>query len=584
MRAVFRKMTRNDSETVDGTPVDGVLVRSREHSLYTALVLLPFLLVFNSGRMAAVLALTSLMLVPCLIGWFVARRGFAVEARLLQVLVALMLVLAGLLSGFGAGLCLALAFLVLVEPLATLSSAMVTRVLAPMVVTFGMLGIGFIANPVGHADLAGFYLPACLAIIPLSIQLWPVLKRSGDGQNLSPSQPSTDLEAAMVSASDACALVVDRSGRVLSLGPNASRVLGPDASDLLGRGLFERLHLLDRPALLKRLAEIGEGDRPTTLAMRLRLEPLHPEARLIQFSDWTARMLGLDAERIMLMLARSGADRPGLVLQVSERVLDGGVSPDERVGQAVRFASLSHMVRTPLNGIVGFGELLADPARQPRSPGAIAEFGEAIVESARSLTGVVEIMTDLLRLQAGSFVLRPEPVAMNEVMALAQHMLTERLGDRCPALEPGNMPERLGWTTDQAAAGRMLGSLALVLAEMQPAAQIRVDTNTDGESVLLTLTSLGLSAAPMPAGAARTELPQPIALLLDLAGALARYQGGSAMIDRLADGNLHAALRLPSALDLVAPNRDPLRLDDFRPKNGSGARPQQRMESVRKHA
>ena len=52
-----------------------------------------------------------------------------------------------------------------------------------------------------------------------------------------------------------------RHGAVLSISPAAEPLLGVKKRDLLGHGLFDRVHVADRPAYLTALADAAAGGR-----------------------------------------------------------------------------------------------------------------------------------------------------------------------------------------------------------------------------------------------------------------------------------------------------------------------------------
>ena len=90
------------------------------------------------------------------------------------------------------------------------------------------------------------------------------------------------------------AFTLDRGGRVITISPNADAILSVNAHDLVGRGLFERLHLLDRPILLKACADTLAGQPSISLILRIRREgaPSRDEAADIRELSSAARPAG----------------------------------------------------------------------------------------------------------------------------------------------------------------------------------------------------------------------------------------------------------------------------------------------------
>src|SRR6202521_4586439 len=61
-----------------------------------------------------------------------------------------------------------------------------------------------------------------------------------------------------------------RNGAVQFISPAAETMLGTPVTQLLGHGLFDRVHVADRPAYLTALSEIGRGGEAGSVEFRLR--------------------------------------------------------------------------------------------------------------------------------------------------------------------------------------------------------------------------------------------------------------------------------------------------------------------------
>jgi signal transduction histidine kinase/DNA-binding response OmpR family regulator len=76
-------------------------------------------------------------------------------------------------------------------------------------------------------------------------------------------------------------------------------------------------------------------------------------------------------------------------------------------------ATVSHELRTPLTGILGFAELLSNPALSEETR---ARYVDTIVNEARRLTGLVNDFLDLQRIEVGHFALRLELFEAGDVL------------------------------------------------------------------------------------------------------------------------------------------------------------------------
>jgi signal transduction histidine kinase len=107
-------------------------------------------------------------------------------------------------------------------------------------------------------------------------------------------------------------------------------------------------------------------------------------------------------------------------------------------------ATMSHELRTPLNAVIGFSDALLREASNP-SPARVAEFGRQINESGRNLLGLINIILDVARIEAGRFDLASDLVDIERLVRVAVRQsdsaaqaaeitLTTELTDNLPRL------------------------------------------------------------------------------------------------------------------------------------------------------
>jgi signal transduction histidine kinase len=81
-------------------------------------------------------------------------------------------------------------------------------------------------------------------------------------------------------------------------------------------------------------------------------------------------------------------------------------------------ATMSHELRTPLNAVIGFSDALLREAGNP-APARVAEFARQINESGRSLLGLINIILDVARIEAGRFDLATDLVDVERLVRTA---------------------------------------------------------------------------------------------------------------------------------------------------------------------
>ncbi len=96
--------------------------------------------------------------------------------------------------------------------------------------------------------------------------------------------------------------------------------------------------------------------------------------------------------------------------------------------------NISHEIRTPINAIVGFSDLIKDPRIVEKER---AEFTEIIVESSYRLMGVITDLINLSTVESGTAVVKEEKFSLNILMH-------EIYGQIKPLVDPANLTVTLG--------------------------------------------------------------------------------------------------------------------------------------------
>jgi cell cycle sensor histidine kinase DivJ len=203
-----------------------------------------------------------------------------------------------------------------------------------------------------------------------------------------------------------------RNGTVRFASPAAEELFGVPAKSLLGHGLFDRVHVADRPAYLTALSDAGAGGASSSVVFRIRREAARGETENSQFIwvDMRCRPLdraeGAESEREVVAVIRDVTER-----KVQEQALEQAREEAVRADAAKsRFlATMSHELRTPLNAIIGFSEMLANEEMMRLDLKRRHEYATLIGESGHHLLSVVNGILDMSKIESGNFEITPEP-------------------------------------------------------------------------------------------------------------------------------------------------------------------------------
>jgi two-component system, cell cycle sensor histidine kinase DivJ len=211
---------------------------------------------------------------------------------------------------------------------------------------------------------------------------------------------------------------IARDGVAAFISPAAEKLLNVPASDLLGHGLFDRIHVLDRPAYLTALAEAAHTKESRAVEFRVRANAASADsARSGGFLWLEMRCSPLDQQ------AEGNAEVVAVFSDVTarklqERSLESARREAERANAAkTRFlATMSHELRTPLNAVIGFSEMLCHEPEMAIDQTRRLEYARLIHESGQHLLSMVNLVLDMSKIESGNFEITAEPFAPGPVL------------------------------------------------------------------------------------------------------------------------------------------------------------------------
>ncbi len=203
-------------------------------------------------------------------------------------------------------------------------------------------------------------------------------------------------------------------GHVLFASNASEQILGEPASVLMGSGLFERIHVADRPAYLTAFGRCLDLNAPVSVEFRVKKrgvlngpeeegdgEFCWAEMRCRPVShdeDETSDTSGLPEE--IVAVTRDIAARKAQEDQIL-KARDLAESANKAKTQFL--ANMSHELRTPLNAIIGFSEILNRELYGRIGEERYREYAHLIHDSGQHLLSVVNEILDMSKIEAGKF-------------------------------------------------------------------------------------------------------------------------------------------------------------------------------------
>jgi len=354
-----------------------------------------------------------------------------------------------------------------------------------------------------------------------------------------------------------------KNGTVMFVSPAAEPLFGARAHELLGHGLFDRVHVGDRPAYLTALADSASLSETRSVEFRVRRDVREQ----VSFAGGRFIWLEMRCRPLDQALAEdSGPDREVVAVlrditdrKEQEHALEEARAEAERANAAKsRFlATMSHELRTPLNAIIGFSEMLTKEGALMIDDKRRLDYAHLINDSGHHLLAVVNGILDMSKIETGNFEITPEPFAPKQVIHDCCDLLAHRAGEAGIELAVNGADSLPEVVADRRALHQiMLNLLSNAIKFTDRGGKIMVGTKAEAGCLVITVedTGVGIAADDLPrigdpffqARASYNRRHDGTGLGLSIVkGLLALHGGGMAIESRLGEGTC-VTVRLPA--------------------------------------
>ncbi|WP_448148430.1 sensor histidine kinase [Labrys miyagiensis] len=221
-----------------------------------------------------------------------------------------------------------------------------------------------------------------------------------------------------------------KRGQVVYASPASQALFGVEPSDLLGQGLFDYVHIADRPAYLSALSAAEMDGLSSTVEFRLRRKG--EGAPVFLWVEMRCRPLGEDEDRQTVAVMQDITDRKAY----EHQLIDAKIEAEKANAAKSRFlATMSHELRTPLNAIIGFSELMLNEEMMKLSAERRHEYAGLIHDSGHHLLSMVNGILDMSKIESGSFELVPESFQVRDLAENCRNLLLLKAQELGIALE-----------------------------------------------------------------------------------------------------------------------------------------------------
>jgi cell cycle sensor histidine kinase DivJ len=290
----------------------------------------------------------------------------------------------------------------------------------------------------------------------------------------------------------------DERGRVTFASAATQRLLGEPAVRLYGDGLFERVHVADRPSYVTALSRCARDNEPVAAEFRLRQADSSDHTRYV-WVEMRCRPLRAEGEED----ADQGSSLVAVTRDISNckryeaelrRTCDEAESSSR--AKSLFLANMSHELRTPLNAVIGFSEILNRELFGALGEARYRDYARLIHESGEHLLNVVNDILDMSKIEAGKFKIVKEPFDMAPLVTSCCDIMrhaAEKKDIRIVVDVAPNLPEL---PADKRACKQMLlNVLSNAIKFTNSGGWVQVTARVEKDAILLTVADNGIGIA-----------------------------------------------------------------------------------------
>lgn len=347
-------------------------------------------------------------------------------------------------------------------------------------------------------------------------------------------------------------IIADMDMKITSVNPAASRAFGYSREELIGSspGILYADQDEFRGQLAQRFnPEAAYGSEPLSATYRRK------DGTTFEGEITGSTMRGNDDEAIGYVgIIRDVTAR----VQAERRRSDAMIALEQANRAKSQFlANISHDLRTPLNAVLGFSELMKLQYLGPLGNGKYVEYAEDIFNSGTYLLDLVNDILDISAIEAGKRVLIPEPI---DLLALADDCIravapaARRGGLRLETDRPSALPDLIA---DNRSVKQILINLLSNAIKFTPsggAVTLSLRAQNDTITFAVTDTGKGIPAEDIPkltdpferGQAALYATADGTGLGLAITDSLVRLHGGTLTIDSVVNAGTTVTVSFPN--------------------------------------
>lgn len=282
-----------------------------------------------------------------------------------------------------------------------------------------------------------------------------------------------------------------RNGHAMFVSHAARSLLNCNAESLLADGLFDRVHLLDRPAFLTVFSKAYAGNGPAAVEFRIARDtaPGQPPDYV-----WAEMRCRVDDRGDIVAVTRDISEQKAQEQMIIEA---RDVAEKANIAKTHFLANISHELRTPLNAIIGFSDILTQDLFGRMENERHREYSALINQSGNHLLHLVNDLLDMSKLDAGKFSLDYADFDMSDLIENVQLSLETVAREATQTIEIDMPGKPVILNADQRACRQILINLVSnAIKFSQPGGQVTIQLRKQAGQVELAIIDHGIGISP----------------------------------------------------------------------------------------
>jgi cell cycle sensor histidine kinase DivJ len=361
-----------------------------------------------------------------------------------------------------------------------------------------------------------------------------------------------------------------RNGAVEFVSPAAEVMFGVPSANLAGHGLFDRVHVADRPAFLTAIADAARGEF-RSVEFRVRYDStgaavdasqanfIWVEMRCKPLQQSAGAPTSIHAEVVAVLRDVTERKRHEEALGIARAEAEKADAAKSRF-----LATMSHELRTPLNAIIGFSEMIVQEKELALDAARRTEYARLIHESGNHLLSVVNGILDMSKMESGNFEIAAEPFEAREAILSCCDLMALKAregGIDVVVRATDELPTMVG---DQRALKQiLLNLLSNAIKFTDRGGRVTVSARAENASLVLEVadTGVGIGSADLErigdpffqAGKTYQRRHEGTGLGLSIVKALVALHKGEMSVDSKLDQGTTVSIVLPLDLEVSRP-------------------------------